>query len=131
MTMDTVSPSRGALRPRFDRSSRPRRAQGRPGARVTRGLVCKVHEEVRTRAYRSSGEHPAFPAQWLYGLSRALPGESGSLATVARKKRWLLANLTPASGRQDHTTLPYAQAALVSRSSRVHRISPHVRNDRD
>src|SRR3954453_22528202 len=55
-------------------------------------------QEVRTRAYRSSGEHPAFPAQWLYGLWRALPGESGSLATVARKKRWLLANLTPASG---------------------------------
>src|SRR5882757_11111565 len=25
-------------------------------------------EECCTRAYRSSGEHPAFPAQWLYGL---------------------------------------------------------------
>jgi hypothetical protein len=23
---------------------------------------------MRTRAYRFSGEHPAFPAQWLYGL---------------------------------------------------------------
>ena len=51
------------------------RAQGRPGARCTRGLVCNGHKEVRTRAYRSSGEHPAFPAQWLYGLYRALPGE--------------------------------------------------------
>src|ERR1700716_1915500 len=51
------------------------RAQGRPGARCTRGLVCNVHKEMRTRAYRFSGEHPAFPAQWFYGLWRALPGD--------------------------------------------------------
>jgi hypothetical protein len=44
------------------------RAQGRPGARCTRGLVCDVHKRKCTRAYRFSGEHPAFPAQWLYGL---------------------------------------------------------------
>jgi hypothetical protein len=75
MTVDAVWPSRGAMRPRLDRSSRPMRAQGRPGARCTRGLVCNVHEEVRTRAYRSSGEHPAFPAQWFDGLWRALPGD--------------------------------------------------------
>jgi len=30
------------------------RAQGRPGARCTRGLVCKLHKEIRTRAYRFS-----------------------------------------------------------------------------
>ena len=51
------------------------RAQGRPGARCTRGLVCNSAQRTRTRAYRFSGEHPAFPAQWLYGLLRALPGE--------------------------------------------------------
>src|SRR4051794_3319822 len=34
-----------------------------------------MHKEVRTRAYRFIGEHPAFPAQWVDGLSRALPGE--------------------------------------------------------
>src|SRR6185295_9412088 len=53
---------------------RNERAQGRPGARCTLGLVCNMHKGVRTRAYRSSGEHPAFPAQWLDGLWRALPG---------------------------------------------------------
>ena len=42
-----------------------------------------VHEEMRTRAYRSSGEHPAFPAQWLYGLWRALPGDEFVFVTVA------------------------------------------------
>src|ERR1700675_1934784 len=37
----------------------------------------------RTRAYRFSGSDPTFPAQWLYGLLRALPGVSGFLASVA------------------------------------------------
>ena len=44
------------------------RAQGRPGARCTRGLVCNCAQKTRTRAYRFSGNTPAFPAQWLYGL---------------------------------------------------------------
>ncbi len=39
------------------------REQGTPGARCTRGLVCKMHKEKRTRAYRFSGGNPAFPAQ--------------------------------------------------------------------
>ena len=51
--------------PECYRKRRPqkKRAQGKPGARCTRGLVCNVHKEMRTRAYRFSGEHPAFPAQ--------------------------------------------------------------------
>ena len=40
MTPNMHPHSRGAMRPRLDRSSRPMRAQGRPGARCTRGLVC-------------------------------------------------------------------------------------------
>ena len=32
------------------------------------------------------------------------------------------ANLTPASGRQDHTTLPSASAPFVCNAARVHRI---------
>ena len=55
-----------------------------PDARCTRGLVCKVHKGKRTRAYRFSGGYPTFPAQWLYGLYRALPGESGFVVSVAR-----------------------------------------------
>jgi hypothetical protein len=34
--------------------------------------------------------------------------------------------LTPAPRRQDHTSLPYASAARVSRSLRVHRNPPLV-----
>jgi hypothetical protein len=53
----------------------------------------------------------------------------GFLATVAREK--FLTNLTPASGRQDHTASPSATPAFVPRKLRVHRIPPRVRDDRD
>ena len=42
-----------------------KRAQGKPDARCTRGLVCKQAQKKRTRAYRSSGGDPAFPARWF------------------------------------------------------------------
>jgi hypothetical protein len=61
---------------------RKQREQGMPDARCTRGPVCKMGKEKRTRAYRFSGGTPAFPAQWLYGLLRALPGESGFVVSV-------------------------------------------------
>ena len=67
-----------------------------PDARCTRGLVCKMHERKRTRAYRFSGGYPTFPAQWLYGLYRALPGRAGLVVTVAGGTP--PANLTPAYG---------------------------------
>ena len=93
------------------------RAQGRPGARCTRGPVCNLHRKMRTRAYRSSGEHPAFPAQWLYGLYRALPGERAFLPPLPARSFWLPTDLTPATGRQDHTTSPYAQLPFVAATS--------------
>ena len=95
------------------------RARVMPDARCIRGLACKRRRK-RTRAYRAAEAFPTFPAQWLYGLSRALPGESGLLVTVApriwrsQKPGWAGTppqDLTPASRRQDHTILPYA--ALV------------------
>src|SRR5437868_5981068 len=86
------------------------RNRGRRESRVptdTRGLVCKIAHCRRTRAYRFSRNSPAFPAQWFYGLFRALPGERAflppSLANCST-------SLTPASRRQDHTTSPYALA---------------------
>jgi hypothetical protein len=105
------------------------RAQGRPGARCTRGLVCNVHKEVRTRAYRSSGEHPAFPAQWLDGLCRALLGDEFLLPpspcelTAKAEPGWATSAFTKldaSHGRQDHTVLPYATTPLVLRRSIAH-----------
>jgi hypothetical protein len=87
------------------------RAQGRPGARCTRGLACKFAIKKRTRAYRFSGNTPAFPAQWFYGLLRALPGDRAFLPPSSLRSL-LLKNLTPASGCQDHTTSPSATCAV-------------------
>jgi hypothetical protein len=55
--------------------------------------------------------------------------ENGSFASVARKMLSLPADLTPAPRRQNHTTSPYASAALVCRGIGVHRISPRVSDD--
>jgi len=85
-----------------------------PGARCTRGLVCNRHKKC---AHEHTGQrrHPTFPAQWLYDLYRALPGRAGLVVTVAGGIA--STNLTPASGRQDHTTSPYASAPFVKGTS--------------
>jgi hypothetical protein len=70
-----------------------------------------MHKKMRTRAYRFSGGNPAFPAQWFYGLLRALPGDRAFLPPSPAD---VTANLTPASGRQDHTTSPSAGKAPSS-----------------
>ena len=92
-----------------------------PGARCTRGLVCKCASRMRTRAYRFSGNTPAFPAQWFYGLCRALPGERIRLVTVAaglmadpiRLDRDRHRQLGTSNGCRDHAVLPYASAPFV------------------
>ena len=79
--------SRDTKCPRFCNYIRPKknqRAQGRPGARRTRGPVCDRCNKMCTRAYRFGGNTPAFPAQWLYGLYEfALV--TGFLATIISK----------------------------------------------
>ena len=57
-----------------------------PRSRVQNG------KRKRTRAYRFSGGTPTFPAQWFYGLLRALPGDQDLFVTVAPR---MMAGLTP------------------------------------
>jgi hypothetical protein len=100
-----------------------------PGARCTRGLVCKMCKRKRTRAYRFSGGNPAFPARWFYSLFRALPGDRAFLPPSSLRSL-LLKNLTPASGRQDHTTSPSAPgAARLAPPKRPPHPAPNVRDD--
>jgi hypothetical protein len=116
--LNTASRSRRAFRASFAKklpALRNQRAQGMPGARCTRGLVCNVHKKMRTRAYRFSGEHPTFPAQWFYGLYRALPGDRAFCHR--RLHGYFRKSLTPASRRQDHTTSPYVSAPFVKGAS--------------
>jgi hypothetical protein len=96
-----------------------------PGARCTRGLACKMMQTLRTRAYRFSGNTPASPTQWLYGLCRARPGDEFVFVTVAdelmadqtRSGRLRLRQLDISNGCQAHTVLPYAASRLRPRAS--------------
>src|SRR5438445_5867294 len=56
-------------------------------------------------------------------LLRALPGDQ---ACLTPSPALLIADLTPALGRQNHTTSPSASARFVTRTARVHRIPPRV-----
>src|SRR3954463_7154453 len=71
---------------------------------------------MSTRAYRFSGNTPASPAQWLYGLWRDLLGDEFCLVTVASGLMVLRARLGSqhlrqldiSNGCRNHTLLPYA-----------------------
>ena len=78
-----------------------------------------------------TGKHPAFPAQWFYGLCRTLPGDRAFLSPSSLRSL-LLKNLTPASRRQDHTILPSARSALSSLALLASIASrSNVRDDRE
>src|SRR5437764_9102960 len=74
-----------------------------PRSRVPR-IAHLAHTSIQ-----GSGNTPTSPAQWLYGLYRALPGGAG-LLSPSPLRSVLLRSLAPASRRQDHTTSPYALA---------------------
>jgi hypothetical protein len=83
---NTSPRSRDGIRPRFANSFAPKneracatlkRGRGEDRVRAAPAVPCaKVANKKRTRAYRFSGNTPAFPAQWFYSLYRALPGET-------------------------------------------------------
>jgi hypothetical protein len=77
--------------PQETRGRRESRVRAAPA--VSRAIVIR---QKRTRAYRFSGGNPTFPAQWFYGLFRALPGEPSSFATVTSQIS--PQSLAPASG---------------------------------
>src|SRR5882757_7095566 len=85
----------------------------------------RVHLVVveRTRVTTSTPESPGVPARnGFNGFLRALPGDRACLPPsptdmfLSKPGRADLnsANLTPASGCQDHTTSPYAATSFVS-----------------
>ena len=105
------------MRPGFAKGSpSTRRVQGMPDACCTRGLVCKNAQRSAHEHNRYRRSNPAFPAQWFYGLCRALPGDefvlSPSLADQGlAEPGWArnLCKLGTSNGCRDHTVLPYAR----------------------
>src|SRR6202022_875877 len=104
------------------------RAQGRPGARCTRGLVCKCTKE---NAHEHTGSAEAIRPSLRNGFTAysALSSATGFLATVI--SRALPQDLTPASGRQDHTTSPSASVPFVNDTSASTASHRAFRDDRE
>src|ERR1700730_5082359 len=85
------------------------RAQGMPGARCARSRAwCVVNTRVSHHGHTGNTRHSL--RNGFNGLFRALPGDRALLPPSSAD---VAANLTPASGRQDHTTSPYALAPFV------------------
>ena len=87
--------SRGAKRPGRERKFRAKRRgrRGVPGARCTRGLVCKVHKGKRTRAYRFSGGSLGIPCAMALRLMARSPRRRIRLVTVIGELAILQARL--------------------------------------
>src|SRR5712672_1931195 len=97
----TAPRSRGGILPELCVNLAPlgkTRAQGMPDAQCTRSLGAERKKAPERSHHGHTGNHPAFPAQWFYGLLRALPGDQ---ACLTPSSALLIADLTPAWGRQN------------------------------
>ena len=103
---------------------RNKRAQGRPGARCTRGLVCNVHQKKTHTSIQVKRKHSGLPCAMARRLIRALPGDRAFLPPSPAWK--IPRGLTPASGRQDHTTSPYAPRHSSCDTTRPSLPAPNV-----
>jgi hypothetical protein len=95
------------------------RAQGRPGAQCTRSLVCVV-ESTRVSHHGHTG-YTRIPRAMVLTVYFVLPGDRALLPPSLADS---FANLTPASGCQDHTTLTSASRAVVYGAISVHLLLP-------
>jgi hypothetical protein len=107
-------------------ASEDQRAQGMPGARCARSLACEIkkHTSVVTTVTPSS---PGIPRAMVLTGSFVLSRVTGLFATLVSGVA--STNLTPASGRQDHTTSPSASCAVRQQHISVHRIPSRVRDE--
>jgi hypothetical protein len=105
-----------------------------PDARCTRSLACENEKAHERRHHRFTGFTQHSLRNGFNGFLRALPGDRALLPPSLGGLR--PPNLTPASGRQDHTTSPSAKAPFVrARIAHAALRPPHpvpnVRDDRD
>ena len=131
MTPNMGSHSRDALRPSFAGNSRPirKRAQGRPGARCTRGLACGLHKSKMHTSIQVQRRASGLPCAMALRLISCSPRRTGFLPPSPPRAL--------ASQGLDVTTATSGPHDFAVRSStfrqghlRVHRIPPRVRDVR-
>src|SRR3954466_13503423 len=134
---DTPSRPRGAFRPSFALSFHPlvQEGAGKASCRLAPAVRCAKRTRRKTaQQHTGVANHSAFPAQWLDGLCRALPGAELSFWPPSPRELTMLSarlgsqtpprKLDRSNDGQDHTVLPYASAPLVRTWPRAHRDYP-------
>jgi hypothetical protein len=106
-----------------DRGRRESRMRAAPAVSCAR-CTANAHTSIQVQR-RQSG----LPCAMVLRFPSCSPWRPGFLATIASRNN--PQDLTPASGRRDHTTSPSASRAVRQKRIRVHRIPPHVRDDRE
>ena len=100
------------------------RAQGRPGARCTRGLACICAHKNAHTSIQVQRKHSGLPCAVALRVTSCSPQRT-ALLPLSSPRSLLPRNLTPAPRRQDHTTSPYASChPRLAGAIRVHRIPP-------
>jgi hypothetical protein len=115
--------SRGTKRPSHARTIRPQISEGAGKAGCSAHPRPRVQsvESTRVRHHRFAGT-PGLPCAMVLTVSSALSLVTGRSCHHRPRENLLPENLTPASGRQDHTTSPSASQA---RSSMRYSRPPH------
>ena len=127
------SHSRGASRPEFCISLALKEIRGRreDRMRAAPAVSCAiVATRTRARAYRNSGEHPAFPAQWLYGLYEIVL-VTLLFVTPIPCEALASSRVDACIGAPDPNDFAVRKDNARRSLPHVHRISPHVRDDRE
>src|ERR1700730_554639 len=107
---------------------RRKREQGMPGARCTRGLVCKSAQKETHTSIQVQRKHSGIPRAMALRLMPCSPRRRIRLVTVAaglmalaiRLDRSRHRQLGTSNGCRDHTVLPYALAPFVLRAGIAH-----------
>src|SRR5690348_6144620 len=90
----------------------------------------RVQKKAHALVTTGTPNDPAFPAQWLYGLCRALPGVPGFVATVART--FVTSKLDPSVGGSGPRVFAVRiDAARPATPMRPSHPAPNVRDDRE
>ncbi|MEA2808131.1 MAG: hypothetical protein QOJ17_2272 [Rhodospirillaceae bacterium] len=126
-----TSHSHGALRPSFSFHFRPLQIRGRREDRVRAAPAVSCAKCTKENAHEHTGSAETLRPSPRNGFTAysALSPVTGFLATVAM--RIAPHNLTPASGRQDHTISPSASVPFVKGTSASTASHRAFRDDRE
>jgi hypothetical protein len=126
------------MRPSFALTSRPLDTEGavlpQEGSRECRALDAPA--ALRAKVESTQASHHGHAANTRHSPRNGFTAYSAlsrvtGLSCHPRRRKLLLANLTPASGRQDHTASPSARNVIRLLTCRVHSIPSRVRDDRE